>query len=63
MIGSLKVSPFGLSVGNVLLVYACLQIIFGILLLIYGVFTPRVATTNIEAISSEFKTIMSKTKI
>ena len=47
LIGSLTRSPFGLSVGNVLLLYACLQILFGILLLIYGMFIPKVATLNV----------------
>lgn len=63
LIGSLTRSPFGLPVGDVLLVYACLQIIYGILLLIYGIFIPSVAKVNIETMHNEYNGLISRTKL
>ena len=63
LIGSLTRSPFGLQVGNVLLIYACLQIIYGVLLLIYGIFIPAVATVNIETMHNEYNDLISRTKL
>ena len=55
--------PFGLSYEKALILYACVQLVNGVVLLAFGVFLPLVITRVIELISNALNIILYKNSI